>query len=250
MAETQLELVHKETDQGNYEQALKLLEEARRLVVSTDDPELLIREGIARGNICYSLGRIGEAETAWNSALAEAELAGEAELAAIVRLYQARGMLLTDGATADAVKTQVHAALSRIKTDRLSIALGWLLLGLAEKEQRRWAEAEAAMRNALAIHEKDNYLEQTAYDWFLIASVRSVAGQYAAALEALEKAIGFDRRAENSYGLGTDYRAQGDVYTKQGKPAEAEAAYRRSAAIFRAIFREPEAKTVEARLLR
>ncbi|MHB9291997.1 hypothetical protein Holit_01085 [Hollandina sp. SP2] len=245
---TQLELVHKETDRGNYEQALTLLEEARRLSISADDPELLIREGLSRGNILYALGRTEEADAVWNRALAEAELAGEAELAAMVRIYKARSILLADGTAAETIKAQVRTQLAVIGSDKLALALGWTVIGLAEKEQRRWSEAEGSLQKALAIHEKDNYLEQAAYDWFLIASVRSIAGQYAGALDALGKAIGFDRRAENSYGLGMDWRAQGDVYKKMGKPDEAGEAYRRSAAIFRSIFLEQEALQVEGRL--
>ncbi|MDR2632587.1 MAG: hypothetical protein LBC51_03065 [Treponema sp.] len=247
-AGTQLELVHKAMDQGNYGQALSLLEEARRLAVSSDDPELLIREGLARGNVLYALGRTEEADALWNAALAEAEQAGAAELAGVVRIHKARSMLLADGTSAEAVKTQVSRHLAAIGSDTLSLALGWTVIGLAEKEQGRWSEAEGALQKALAIHEKDNYLEQAAYDWFLIASVRSRAGQYAGALEALGKAIGFDRRAENSYGLGKDWQAQGDVYEKMGKSAEAAQAYRRAAAIFRAVFLEEEALQVERRL--
>jgi tetratricopeptide (TPR) repeat protein len=249
MVTTQLDLVHKAVDQGNYEQALSLLEEALRLAVSTDDPKLLIREGLSRGNILYALGRPEEADAVWNRALAEAEQAGEAELAAIVRIYKARSMLLTDGTTADTVKAQVHTELGAIGSDKLSLALGWTVIGLAEKEQRRWAEAEGALQKALAIHEKDNYLEQAAYDWFLIGSVRSIAGQYEMALDALGKAISFDRRAENAYGLGKDWQAHGDVCTKMGNLDEAAAAYRRSAAIFRSIFLEQEALQVEERLI-
>ncbi|MDR1030984.1 MAG: hypothetical protein LBL76_08960 [Treponema sp.] len=249
MVTTQLDLVHNAMDQGNYEQALVLLEEARRLAVSTDDPELLIREGLARGTILYTLGRSEEADAVWNHALAEAELAGEAELAAIVRIYKARSMLLSDGTTADTVKAQVYTELGAIGSDKLSLALGWTVIGLAEKELRRWAEAEGAVQKALAIHEKDNYLEQAAYDWFLIGSIRSIAGQYERALDALGKAIRFDRRAENSYGLGKDWQAHGDVCKKMGNLDAAATAYRRAAAIFRSIFLEQEALQVEERLI-
>lgn len=246
-AATQLELAHTAMDQGNYEQALDLLEEARRLAISTDDPALLIREGLSRGTILSALGRTEEADEVWNRALAEAEGAGEAELAAIVGIYTARSLLLTGRAAADTVKTQVRAALAVIRADTLSRALGWTVIGLAEKQQRRWSEAEGALKKALGIHEQAAYLEQAAYDWFLIASVRSMAGAYAGALEALEKAIALDRRGEHTYGLGMDWRAKGDVYQKMGKPGEAAAAYRRSAALFRSIFLEQEALQVEGR---
>lgn len=247
LVEAQLELANRETDRGNYEESLKVLEEARRLAVSTDNPRLLIRVKLSRGNVLYSLGRGDEAAAVWNSALAEAESAGEKELAGVVRIYMGRARLLAHSSTADEVKSQVNKELGNIKSDQLSIALGWTVIGLAEKERRRWAEAETAIKKALEIHEKGNYLEQAAYDWYLIASVRSRAEQYNSAIEALQTAIGFDRRAENTYGLATDWRALGDVYTKAGSQAEAVAAYRRSADIFRSAGLEQEAAEVEAR---
>jgi tetratricopeptide (TPR) repeat protein len=90
------------------------------------------------------------------------------------------------------------------------------------------------LKRALDIHEGGNHLAEAAYDWFLIASVRSVAGRYEAALEALRIALSFDRRAENSYGLATDWRALGDIYKKMGDTPRSDAAYRRSGEIFKA----------------
>jgi tetratricopeptide (TPR) repeat protein len=251
MAETQLELANIAADQGRYNQALAALEEARRLAISVDDPGLLIRSGLSQGNALFSLGRAAEAAGVWEAALAEALRAGEGELAALTRIHIARSRLLSDSAgpgTAAEVKAQVTGEIGVIKTDKLAIALGWIVIGLAEKEERRWADAETAVKKALEIHEKDNYLGQAAYDWFLIASIRSGSGQYAAAVEALEKAIGFDRRAENSYALGMDWRAVGDVQKKAARAPEAAAAYGRSLEIFRSLGFEAEAATVESRL--
>jgi tetratricopeptide (TPR) repeat protein len=62
-----------------------------------------------------------------------------------------------------------------------------------------------------------------------------VAGRYDEAVEALETAISFDRRAENGYGLASDWLALGEVYAKAGKTAESGAAKERAAAIFKAI---------------
>ncbi|GHU87200.1 hypothetical protein FACS189476_02210 [Spirochaetia bacterium] len=233
--ERQLELANREADRGNFEMALELLEEARRIAVSIDDPSLRIRTGLSRGNILFSLGRRDEAAAAWDASLAEAETLKHQELAAICRIYRARGRLLGESGTADEVKAELNRELGFIKTDQLSLALGWTVMGLAEKESRRFTEAEAAVKKALAIHEKDNYLEQAAYDWYLIASIRSVAGKYDSAREALEQAITLDRRAENSWGLATDWRALAEVYRKAGKNAEAEAAAKHSAEIFKSL---------------
>jgi tetratricopeptide (TPR) repeat protein len=87
-----------------------------------------------------------------------------------------------------------------------------------------------------------------AYDWFMIASFRSLSGDYRGARQALESAIAFDRRVENSWGLANDWRALGDVSQKAGDRAAARAAYLRAAEIFRAIEDESAAEEVLKRM--
>jgi tetratricopeptide (TPR) repeat protein len=243
--ERQLAMVNQEMDRGNFETALSLLDEVWRIAVAADDLSLRVRTGLSRGNIFLSQGRQEEAGAEWAAALAEAEggnsASGDRELAAVCRVYAARGRLLgaiRDGSgarVAGQVKNQVEQDLGSIKNDTLSVALGWTVIGLAEKEDRRFAEAEAAVRKALAVHEKDNYLEYAAYDWYLIASIRSVAGRYPEAVTALGEALALDRRAENSWGLAMDWRAMAEVYRKQGRNTDAEAAAARSKEILQAI---------------
>jgi tetratricopeptide (TPR) repeat protein len=250
--ETQLNLANHEADRGNYQNALDLLEEAQRLAVSTDRPPLLIRVWLSRGNVLLSLGRVEDAQVLWETALAEAERAGHRGLIAACRIYQARALLLLAGPRgpdqAEEVKFRVNGELGFLKGDPLNTALGWTVIGMAEQSLGRWTEAERALERALDIHDKERYLELAAYDWYRIASVRSLSGQYEPALEALAQAMVFDRRAENSHGLGMDWRALGDVYAKAGRPEEAAAAYRRSADIFRAIGLEKNAEEAEGRI--
>ncbi|GHV26292.1 hypothetical protein FACS189498_4560 [Spirochaetia bacterium] len=256
-ARSQLDLANQEADRGNFANALTLLEEARRIAVSADDPPLLIRCSLARGNILFAQGLGAEAAGAWNAALAEADRASDKELAALCRVYMNRAKLLgtsaggtsgTAGGTADTIRAEVTKDLALITHDKLAIALAWTVIGMAEKENHRWKEAEAAVKKALDIHQKESYLAEAAYDWYLIASIRSTAEHYDAALEALAEARNLDRRTENSFGLAADWRALGDVYRKMNRPAEAEAAYHRSAAIFRAIGLEQKAAELEGNL--
>jgi tetratricopeptide (TPR) repeat protein len=260
-AEAQLELANREADRGSYAAALDLIAEARRLAINADDPPLRIRTTLALGNILFSLGRDDEADASFGQALAEAEAAADKELAALSRIYRARARLFTliavtgDSGTANGaasteigeIRSRVQAELALIKNDKMGAALGWTIIGLTEKELRRWAEAEAALKKALAIHEELTALEQIAYDWYLIASVRSVAGRFDEAVTALNEAIVFDRRAENSYGLGKDWLALGDVYRKAGRAAEADAAYVRAAEIFGALGFEEDQQIAEDR---
>ncbi|MDR1443885.1 MAG: hypothetical protein LBI94_03290 [Treponema sp.] len=242
-AEKQLELANRQAEQGDFDGALALLELSRILAVTSDDLSLRVRITLSRGNVFFYQGKREEAAREWAAALAEAEESGDGELGAIARIYEARGRLLSaspeeKGKIAAAVAGEVNAGIPRIKKDNLSIALGWTVVGLAEKEGRRFGEAEAALRKALAIHEKGNYLEQAAYDWYVIASVRSVAGDYAGAVEALEAALALDRRAENSWGLAMDWRALSEVHRRAGRTADAEAAAARSGEILKALGRE------------
>ncbi|MDR0452389.1 MAG: hypothetical protein LBH15_05050, partial [Treponema sp.] len=184
----QLELAGRETDRGNYEGALELLAEARRLALSADDSALIVRTCLALGNAYSYLGRADDAAASWDSAAAEAGRAGDAELSALCEIYRERQRLFDGGAASAAdVGDRAREALARIKASPLDQALAWTVIGLAEKELRRFAEAEAALKRALALHSR--YPEQAAYDWYLIASARSVAGDYGAALEALEEAL-------------------------------------------------------------
>ena len=233
-AETQLELGNAQADRGDYAAALVFIKEARRLAVITDNSSLLIRAGLSLGNMLFALGNTQDAFEAWDKALEEAELIGNKELAAICRVHIARGKLLSRGG-AQSVRDDVNRELALIKSDETYIALAWTIIGLAEKEMGRYAAAEDAVRRALAIHEKNRNLELAAYDWFMIASFRSLSGNYSGALKALESAIEYDRRTENSWGLANDWQALGDVQKKAGSLDAARAAYLRAANIFRAL---------------
>jgi len=242
-AEAQLAVGNKEADRGSFELALIILNEAMRLAVTTDDPSLRIRVGLSRGNVLLSLDKREEAETVWNNALGEAEKMGNSELIAISRIHIARGRLLSpEGkAGAQSIRDEVNRNLAQVKSDRLYTAFAWMIIGLAEKELGRYAQAEAAVRHSLEIHEKDLYFELAAYNWFMIASFRSLAGDYTGARQALEAAIVLDRRVENSWGLASDWRALGDVNRKAGDSNAARDAYLRAAEIFRALRNEEAA---------
>ena len=247
-AEVQLALGSRQADRGGFETALVILDEALRLAVVTDDPGLRIRVGLSRGNVLFSLGRANEAEKAWNDALGEAERVGRSDLTAISRIHIARGKLLSPvDKSALSIRDEVDRNLSQIKADQYYTAFAWTIIGLAEKELGRYPQAEAAVRRALEIHEKDNYFELAAYDWFMIASFRSLAGDYRGALEALEAAIAFDRRVENSWGLASDWRAMGEVYRKAGNGEASRAAYLRAAEIFQAIGNDEAAAQTRSR---
>ena len=247
-AEKMLETGNREADRGSYETALLLMNDSKRLAILVDDPSLRIRTGLSLGNILFNIGLREEAFTEWDTALTEAEARGTPELAAVSRVHIIRGRLLSGGMDARLVLDQVNREVNAIKSDELYAAFSWLVIGLSQRELGLYREAEVSVRRSLNIHEKGLNLEQAAYDWFLIASIRSLSGSYDSAIQALQSAITLDRRVEDSWGLASDWRGLGDVYKKAGRNAESREAYLRAASIYRAMGNDAEARAMEARI--
>jgi len=246
----QLDLANLTANRGHYEDALVILEGARKLALGTDDPPLRLKTSISRGNFLFALGRSTEAFAEWESAANEGDSSREPVLAALARIYLIRAKIVlldteTGTANVQELRDQLNREMTAVKSDDSATAIGNITLGLAEKQMARWAEAESAVRKALSYHESGVFLEEAAYDWFLIASIRSMAGNYDASLEALRTAISFDRRAENGFGLASSWQATGDVLSKAGRGGEAQAAWRRASEIYRAINLNSLAEKVE-----
>jgi tetratricopeptide (TPR) repeat protein len=248
MIETQIGRANKEADQGNYAESLDLLAEAWRLAVMTDRPALRIRVNLSRANALYALDRTAEAEKIWRDAEIESEFSGEPILASASRVYRARSLLISGRADPKEVLALVEKEEGNLKSDKLLAAMGWTVKGLAEKELDLYGEAEKSIREALSTHDKGRYLEQAGYDWYLIASIRSVSGNYGGAMEALNQALEFDRRAENSFGLAMDWAAIGDVFRKMDQEEAAAMSWHRSAEILRAMDKAAQAREVESRI--
>jgi tetratricopeptide (TPR) repeat protein len=212
----ELEAANEAADNGDYKGALPLAGEARRLAVSTDDPELRIRTELALGNIYYGLGQKDKGRAAFASAAAEADAGSDAVMQALCKLYQAR-VEVQEGMNVSRARDDVAALISSLKKNSLDQALAYRVLGQADKSLRRYDQAAADLKKALGIHKKGNYLKQAAYDNYLTASVYSIAGRYDDAIPYLEDALSMDRRSENTEGLAADWKALAEVYGKAGK---------------------------------
>jgi tetratricopeptide (TPR) repeat protein len=248
MTDNLIGMANKEADQANYEQALMYLDSAWILAVQTDRPSLRVRVNMGMADVNYLLGKTAEAENIWRRTEREADFNDEPMLASACRVFRARSTLMSGTGKPDEVLAIVQKELNILKPDKLFYATAWTVKGLCEKEMGLHIDAEKSIMNALSIHEKANYLEQAAYDWYLIASVRSVAGNYQGAIDALNRAIAFDRRAENTFALAMDWTATGEVYRKMGNENRAAMSFSRAAEILRAVDKEAEAFEIEQRI--
>jgi len=247
-AESWLESGIKEASQGKFDNALSILTETKRNSTLTDDLSLIVRVCMARGNVLYSLGRTDEAFAEWTQAIAEASILKDAELLSVSKIYMAKGNLISEKQPARSVLDEVNRERSNLKKNRLYIAFSWQVTGLAQRMLGSYSDAEAAFRRSLEIHEKDRYLENASYDWFVIASIRSMSGNTQGAIQALESSITYDRRIENSWGLAASYRAMGDVYKKMGRQKEAAEAYGRARGIYAAMRNDSEVAEIDRRI--
>ena len=248
LTEKELALANREFGRGNFVASHSLLVECKQRAILVDDTSLMIRCGLSLGNLLYTLGRRDDAFAEWEQAVALAKGFGDRELLSVSNVFFARGRLVSGSASAQSVLDEVSREAANIKTDNLYIAFSWQVRGMALRELKSFREAEDAVKRSLDIHEKEKFLENASYDWYLIASIRSLAGNTSGALQALESSIALDRRVENSWGLAASWRAVGDVHRKTGNSKEAVEAYQRSKAIFTAMGNEYEASEIEKRL--
>lgn len=247
----QLDSANVESERGNYKLAENLLDEAWRLAVSIDSVELRVLTKLSQGNLAFYQNNQEVATKMWQEAFEEAEDAHNDELSALSKIYQTRGILSWGNpdnninSPAANLKNQnskenallviqiVSSEMANLKkSNQLYTAYAWMLLGFAKKQLGQWQQAVEHFKTSEKIHEDMLYLELAAYDWFAIASVHSVADNYEQAVNSINKAIEFDRRAENTYGLANDYLALSEIYKKSGQIELSQKALKRSKEIF------------------
>jgi tetratricopeptide (TPR) repeat protein len=247
-AEKGLESANKSAGQGNFINAQNLLIEYKRMAILADDPSLIIRICLSYGNVLLSLGKIDEAYAEWDQSIAEAQKMGDKELLSVTKIFKARGNLLLARAEAKSALEEVDREIVNVKTNKLYIAYSWQTKGLAQRALNSYREAEDSIKKSLEIHEKEKALENASYDWYIIASIRSMSGNTTGALQALESAIKIDRRIENSFGLAANWRAVGDIYRKMGRNDDALEAYKRARAIFEAMGNKEDVTGIDFRM--
>jgi len=245
--EKELLIANREAGKANYEIAKGLLEECKRKAISVDDWGLIIRCGISLGNVLFSMGQ-DAAFTEWDNAVQLAQKHNNKELLSISKVYQARGALLSGKAQAQTVLDDVNREAANIKNDKLYIAFTWQVKGLAYRALGSYKEAENAFKQSLDIHEKEKYLDNVSFDWYTIASIRSMSGNTQGAIQALEEAIKLDRRIENSWGLAANWRALGDIHRKAGNNQAAKDAYLRAKDIYTSLGNTKDAADIDKRM--
>ncbi|MBQ0038963.1 MAG: hypothetical protein KBS64_00870 [Treponema sp.] len=208
-ATTLYESANSEIASGKYLLADTHLAEAYSQAVSVDNRDLLCKISLSKAVLCHSTG------TDFTPALDEARhFAASADekdfLQAVCTLYEAD----LKGAQADMEK--LNSAEKMVAKDAYYLAYLFRIKANLYALQQDYMNGERYYLMAADLHTKECYLSEIGLDWYQISRMRSLIGKKKTALEALETAIKYDRDAENTTALGSDYFAKALVLTKNG----------------------------------
>ncbi len=253
LAYSRLESANSELLSGNLERAEKSLRESYSLAYSVDNAELLAKiclSGVSYKILAEQLGKApsssspesasmqsssAERKTSFLDGSAD-EILGEAKvfslrssssayLLDLCSLYGVRAGISLKEELPEERKTELLAVLSRIEKNVskepyyggfLRRTRGDVYVSLSD-----FKSAESSYLEAAEIHAKGRYLYELALDWYCAARAFSLGGDKGKAVEAIEKALKYDRDAENTKALALDYLAYSKILLK-GNPSDSE----------------------------
>jgi tetratricopeptide (TPR) repeat protein len=107
--------------------------------------------------------------------------------------------------------------------------------GAALRRLGRTAESGEKFEAALRINSRYKNWFEAASNSYMLASLRSEAGNASGALALARQALRYDRRVENSRGIAKDYVALGRITAKSGDEARALEHYERAVLVLRSM---------------
>jgi len=210
-------------DQALFDQALKFYIMALEINISVDYKEGIILSRDALGQTYLMLGRFAEAESSLRAAR---ELAARMQRADLeLRVLNSQGKLALNRGNMQQARTIFEEAREILDTSgsppeaiRADI---YHSMGALEKIQGNLQEARVNLEESIAINLRLERQEEVAGSFYMLASVYSKLGEYAAAREHLHSALQIDKQIENTLGIADDYFALGIVNVKMGNREDA-----------------------------
>ena len=240
---------------GDYDKAGFFLSAAENQAMSIDNYDLLLSAALARCSLNLSLNppQVDTAQKYVDYAQKFAKnCADPKKQQGIVALSQARvdvtkaSLDEASGVNTSALLNTLEEKKKNVKGDPYYEAQFVQVEGDVYKLQKNYVQADKSYTAAAKAFTDNRYLSEIGICWYKAAQARSLAGNKDGALEAMEQAIFYDRAAENSLALGTDYYAVGLILLKgnatSGEKTRAAEAFKHSAEIFTAVDAQELAK--------
>ena len=221
---------------GKNSEAKKFLSQAYTNAVSIDSKELLCR--ISLSGIIYSLNTGLDTKKLLDNAqfpdypartlLAMAQeyayLSEKKELLlSAISIYQSL-ILLSENASAQELKE----TLSRLDDSRASLSKDAYFTSFALRTSgdvnmaiKNYTEAEKFYRAAAESHLKNYFITEVGNDWYSLARCLSQDGKFEEAISAIDTALFYDKNAENTFAIASDYYGKALILAKNSRYEEA-----------------------------
>ncbi|MBP5602748.1 MAG: hypothetical protein J6X78_08460 [Treponema sp.] len=243
---------------GDYEKAGFFLSAAENQAMSIDNYDLLTAASLARCSLALSQNppQLETAKQYINFAQSFVKnCADPKKQQAVVALSQVRVDVAqanegVEGISTGSLLSKLEENKKGVKGDAYYEAQFILVEGDVYKLQKNYTQADKSYSAAAKAFTDNRYLSEIGICWYKAAQARSLAGNKDSALQAMEQAVYYDRAAENSLALGTDYYATGLILAKgsstSSEKERAIEAFTHSAEIFTAVNQDELAKRSRA----
>lgn len=213
---------------GDGDAAVASAQAGTNLAKSLDDRALQLGLAALEADVLTDLGRLAEARSARQHAVQAARRLGDGPGLALQleRLGEAQ---LADGLHDDSLRSYFEAGeLYRKGKDHNGRYRVALQLGLVYQHRLRWAEAEAALGEALALCRELRDGQRLGYITASLASAKLGRGSHAEAADLAGHAAEVYRRQSNAIGAGRALATLGQAQQALGRQDEAVAAWQKA----------------------
>lgn len=222
-------------DEAEYDQALDFFFLALKQNILIDNDRGIIESYNSIGNTYLAAGKIVSAERYYEKAMEIAKVYNDREL--LIRCKNNQGEIYLTRGDYTAALNLFKEAFGDISDPEKSKDSAILLhnIGVAYKRLDNYQEAEKYLLRSIKLNKENNKFKELASDNYILSSLYSKRKQYSDALVFIDKALEFDKRTENSYGIAKDLYAKGIIQKKSDSVKESYYTFKRDALIYESL---------------
>lgn len=234
-ADTVFESANKELALGNFKRAATNFLSAYKLAVSIDDTDLLSR--ICLSSVTF---RINAEDAKFDlSSYSETYLSASVEellekakkfarlsdrekiLSSVCKIYEIRLALVRGEGDFKSYISTLTGFEKELSKEVVYLAQVYRTKADVYMKEGNYSSARDYYQKTADLHTKNCNLNEIGMDWYDVARSCSLAGKKKDAISAIQQAIKYDRDAESTSGLGSDYYAYAKILLK-GNPSSDE----------------------------
>lgn len=235
--------------QADYEMALRFFELALQENHSIDNLPGIAKSHNSIGKVYAAVGRYAVAADNYRLAGSFAEIADDKEQLALALINRGElALLVGDDAGASARFDEAQQMVDNEEVPESPILFH--NLGTMYARQGDLSQARQNLERARAINEADGDWTELASNYYMLSSLASRESNYDEAFRLATLALEYDKRAENSPGIGTDLAALGRISERRERLEDAYQYYLRALRVYLTLDLVPQTIDTLERLTR